>query len=77
MPVMNELTWVIFLVGFGACFGYALRDHIANKEAKALCDRLNDVLTDEDYKPMPSEWKDQDALAMAEYDRLARRHTDR
>ena len=67
MPVMNELLWVIFLVGFGACFGYALRDHIANKEAQALCDRLNDVLTDEDYRPLP----------MAEYDALARRHTDR
>ena len=68
MPVMNELLWVIFLVGFGACFGYALRDHIANKEALALCDRLNDVLTDEDYRPLPM---------MAEYDAIARRHTDR
>eukprot|EP01047_Picozoa_sp_COSAG01_P057694 COSAG01_NODE_6702_length_3546_cov_3.445899_4_plen_68_part_00 len=66
MPVMNELLWVLFLTGFGACFGYSLRDHIANKENKAFCDRLNDVLTDEDYRPLP----------MAHYDELARRHTD-
>lgn len=66
MPVMNELLWCIFLVGFGASFGYALRDHIANKENKVFCDRLDEVLTDEDYRPLP----------MATYDTLARRSGD-
>ena len=30
-----DLLWVIFLVSFGACFGWTWRDYIAEKQAKA------------------------------------------
>jgi hypothetical protein len=64
MPVMNELLWVLFLVGFGACFGYSLREHYAQRDNQAFQDRieaaLDDMQIDEpmavsdlDYQPLP------------------------
>ena len=58
MLVINELLWTMFLIGFGACFGWSLKEHLVEKASANLCDRIenaldSDIVTDTDYRPLP------------------------